>query len=70
VRPSVGKSAEEGRGETNTQKKRRKKMKSALVASAIIFLTIGIVGIGPAFATGDFSLVGNPPSCEDYIAPG
>ena len=45
-------------------------MKSALVASAIIFLTIGIVGIGPAFATGDFSLVGNPPSCEDYIAPG
>ena len=51
------------------QKERRKKMKTTLVASAIVLLTIGIVGIGPAFATGDFSLDGNPPSCEDYISP-
>ena len=63
-------SAEEGRGDTNTQRERRKKMKTRLIASALVFVTLAIVGIGPAFATGSFSLTGNPPSCEDYIVPG
>jgi len=59
-------SAEEGRSDTSTQEKRRKKMKTYLAIPILTFLALSFPGLGQAFATsGDFSVSTN---CDNFYS--